>query len=354
MYLPQLAVAAAGLIVSVSAHATFQELWINDIDTGNACARLPASNSPANLATNKCPLMPGDSVTVEMHQQPNDRSCANEAIGGDHYGPINIYMAKVDDSLTAEGSDASWFKVSEMGLVSDAPDYWATGKYRFMSEDNCGHFTFTIPEDIAPGDYLIRAEVIALHVASSPGGAQFYPACFQATVGGSGAAEPDTVKFPGAYSASDPGILINIYTQLDSYAIPGPDPYDGTSPAVAATAYPTTATWNTASQPTAVPSVLPSNLPGAGSSGGASAPASTVAPTTAAPTTVAPTTAAPTAAPTSGSSAGTAAQFAQCGGIGWTGATACQSPYKCSVVNPYYSQESLTTMFLSFRANPGR
>ena len=23
----------------------------------------------------------GDQVTVEMHQQPNDRSCANEAIG---------------------------------------------------------------------------------------------------------------------------------------------------------------------------------------------------------------------------------------------------------------------------------
>lgn len=32
----------------------------------------------------------GDAVTVEMHQQPGDRSCANEAIGGDHYGPINV------------------------------------------------------------------------------------------------------------------------------------------------------------------------------------------------------------------------------------------------------------------------
>jgi cellulase len=38
--------------------------------------------------------------------------------------------------------------------------------------DNCGHYTFTVPKDIAPGDYLIRAEVIALHVASSVGGAQ--------------------------------------------------------------------------------------------------------------------------------------------------------------------------------------
>ena len=36
----------------------------------------------------------GDQVTVEMHQQPGDRSCANEAIGGDHYGPINVSLQR--------------------------------------------------------------------------------------------------------------------------------------------------------------------------------------------------------------------------------------------------------------------
>ena len=35
-------------------------------------------------------FLAGDSVTVEMHQQPNDRSCANEAIGGDHFGPVIV------------------------------------------------------------------------------------------------------------------------------------------------------------------------------------------------------------------------------------------------------------------------
>ncbi|THV04745.1 hypothetical protein K435DRAFT_835269 [Dendrothele bispora CBS 962.96] len=359
MFLPQVLVAAASLIASVSAHATFQEMWINGMDVGNACARLPASNSPGmsnvilvtsvasndlacniigSQAANKCPLMPGDSVTVEMHQQPNDRTCANEAIGGDHFGPVTIYMAKVDNSLTAVGSDASWFKVSELGLVSSAPDYWGSE----VLNDNCGHYTFTIPKDIAPGDYLIRAEVIALHVASSPGGAQFYPACFQATVGGSGTAKPSGVKIPGAYSSNDPGILINIYTQLNSYVIPGPTPYNSASPAVAATPYPTAATWNTASQPKTVPTALPSNLPGAGNSGSSGSASTSVAITTApgstAPTTVASSTVAPTAAPTSGSSGAAAAQWAQCGGIGWTGATQCVSPFKCSVINPYYSQ----------------
>ena len=60
-----------------------------------------------------------------MHQQPGDRNCANEAIGGDHWGPVQVYMAKVDDAASADGPSAGWFKVDEMGLASNNPDYWA-------------------------------------------------------------------------------------------------------------------------------------------------------------------------------------------------------------------------------------
>ena len=42
--------------------------------------------------------------------------------------------------------------------------------------------------------------------------------CFQVNVTGSGTAQPDTVSLPGAYSAQDPGILINIYQTLSTYA----------------------------------------------------------------------------------------------------------------------------------------
>ncbi|KAK2007902.1 family 62 glycosyl hydrolase [Colletotrichum eremochloae] len=37
-------------------------------------------------------------------------------------------------------------------------------------------------------------------------------------------------------------------------------------------------------------------------------------------------------------SSGTVPQFGQCGGQGWTGGTVCQSPYKCTVSNQWYSQ----------------
>lgn len=35
-------------------------------------------------------------------------------------------MAQVSDATTAAGYDAGWFKVAEIGLPSDNPDYWGT------------------------------------------------------------------------------------------------------------------------------------------------------------------------------------------------------------------------------------
>ncbi|PPQ89046.1 hypothetical protein CVT25_006716 [Psilocybe cyanescens] len=328
--------ATAAFIASAAAHATFQELWINNVDAGSSCVRLPNSNSPitsvsgSDIACNTagtskgvCAVNAGDQLTVEMHQQPGDRSCSNEAIGGDHFGPVQVYMAAVSDATTAVGVSQSWFKVAALGMPSKNPNYFGTQ----VLNDNCGHFTFTVPKDIAPGNYLVRAEVIALHVASSLGGAQFYVSCYQINISGSGSAKPPTVKFPGAYSANDPGILVNIHQSLSTYIIPGPTPYGTTIPPVAATPWPTTATWNTANQPKTVPTVVPGSPATTVSSGSGSGP-------TTVSTTVRTTT--PTATPTS-TTPGTVALYGQCGGIGWTGATGCAQG-TCHAVNDYYYQ----------------
>lgn len=69
-----------------------------------------------------------------------------------------------------------------------------------------------LPASLPSGEYLIRAEHIALHSAQSSGGAQFYISCGQLNVTGGGAGTPGPlVAFPGAYKATDPGIMINIY-----------------------------------------------------------------------------------------------------------------------------------------------
>ncbi|TVY85733.1 putative endo-beta-1,4-glucanase D, partial [Lachnellula willkommii] len=178
--------------------------------------------------TGKCTVAAGQTVTVEMHQQPGDRSCANEAIGGAHYGPVIVYLSAVADAATADGS-AGWFKVFEdtwsatsTDAVGDA-DNWGTNDLNTC----CGRMNVLIPSDIPAGDYLLRAEVIALHVASSSGGAQFYMTCYQLTVTGGGSASPSLVSFPGAYQATDPGILINIHAAMSTYIAPGPTVYSG-------------------------------------------------------------------------------------------------------------------------------
>lgn len=66
----------------VAGHATFQDLWVDGVDYGSQCVRLPLSNSPVTSVTSndvrcnansgpvskKCPVKAGSTVTVEMHQ----------------------------------------------------------------------------------------------------------------------------------------------------------------------------------------------------------------------------------------------------------------------------------------------
>ena len=71
---------------------------------------------------------------------------------------------------------------------------------------------FKIPTSLPSGDYLFRIEHIGLHAAASANGAQFYISCGQLSVTGGGTGVPSPlVAFPGAYKATDPGIMLNIY-----------------------------------------------------------------------------------------------------------------------------------------------
>ena len=83
-----------------------------------------------------------------------------------------------------------------------------------------------LPATLAPGNYIIRHEIIALHLATSKGGVEFYPSCTQLNVGGSQTGAPtadELVTLPGAYSDTDPGILDpSVYDTSVDYVFPGP------------------------------------------------------------------------------------------------------------------------------------
>ncbi|KAH6633683.1 glycosyl hydrolase family 61-domain-containing protein [Boeremia exigua] len=311
----------AGIVAVANAHATWQQLWKNGEDLESTCARLPPSNSPIEdytstalqcnvnpaAASGKCSYEAGDTVTIEMHQH-NSRACTEEGIGGAHWGPVLAYMSKVEDAATADGS-SEFFKVYENtwkkapGSTQGDNDLWGTKDLNY----NCGKLDFSIPEDIAPGDYLLRAEAIALHAASSSGGAQHYVTCYQLTVTGSGTATPAGVKFPEAYSKTGPGLGFSIHAPLTEYPAPGPalyargtksDPQLLTFGEISGVAKPS----GGASAPVASASVAPSSAPVAASSAAASsAVATSAAPSSAAEAepTEAATSAAPSAAPSS-------------------------------------------------------
>ncbi|KAF9555146.1 cellulose-growth-specific protein [Agrocybe pediades] len=144
-------------------------------------------------------------------------------------GPVMVYMAKCPGSCTsANSASLQWFKIDEAGLLSGtlAKGQWGNGIVMQKLE-----WTSTIPASLAPGEYLIRHELLALHQANTP---QFYPECAQLIVTGSGNKTPSgsyLASFPGAYKQNDPGVNVNIYTQeaqtITTYKVPGPPVWTG-------------------------------------------------------------------------------------------------------------------------------
>ncbi|KAJ1858459.1 hypothetical protein GGF49_001086 [Coemansia sp. RSA 1853] len=165
-------------------------------------------------STDMCDIKAGSTLTIEFHEE-EDRG--SRAIEGKHYGPCIAYLSK----MTTDGQPSGWFKIFEQGYDPSSKE-WCIDTLNA----NDGQLDITIPGDIEDGDYLLRGEIIALHLAEKKGGAEFYNNCVQLTIsGGTGTAKPDLVEIPGVYAEDDPGIYFNLYDGYDSYSIPGPKVY---------------------------------------------------------------------------------------------------------------------------------
>lgn len=131
-----------------------------------------------------------------------------------HPGPLIFYMARVPDGQNVNSWSPSgnvWFKTDQYGnKVGSYPPF----------DTEMREFYTTIPAKLRPGNYLLRAEHIGLHINGAP---QFYIACAQLAVTGSGTSSPTSfVSFPGAYAANNPGLTFNIYAENGAYPYPGP------------------------------------------------------------------------------------------------------------------------------------
>ncbi|KAL2106570.1 hypothetical protein VUR80DRAFT_6533 [Thermomyces stellatus] len=139
-----------------------------------------------------------------------------------HIGPVLTYVANCGgDCADVDKETLQWVKIDEAGYDAE------TGQWAAIALIESGNkWATTVPETLAPGNYVFRHEIIALHGAGSENGAQNYPQCFNIEITGTGTDNPEGVLGTELYTADEPGILYDPYTGDDSgYVIPGPALY---------------------------------------------------------------------------------------------------------------------------------
>lgn len=127
-------------------------------------------------------------------------------------------MSLSDDVKSDDGS-GEWFKIQDTLFCSDPgnegalTDAWCTWGEPGIS--------FTIPETIPDGEYLVRVEHVAIHGAQgSPDGAEYYYACGQLKVEGStvdSLPDMETISIPGGVQPDDEAVMFNIWTDVSEY-----------------------------------------------------------------------------------------------------------------------------------------
>ncbi|KAI3397811.1 hypothetical protein diail_10344 [Diaporthe ilicicola] len=168
----------AALLTPVLGHWNFESLIINGQDTGvyEYVRKTKNSNSPIQ-----------------------DLGFWIRDVFG-HPGIQQVWLSKAPRTAQSYKGDGGWFKIYSLttsNLTAD-PIYWAP----FVNNVGIQNLTFTLPKDLPSGQYLMRAEGLALPAQRR--GVRRSPV-------------------PGAYTGNEPGILVGLWwPPLRNYTAPGP------------------------------------------------------------------------------------------------------------------------------------
>jgi cellulase len=263
----------ASCIPLALSHGMVYDIWANghryDGWNANGDPKAYPSDTPAWYTANAGggPLHPSDANQTQIicaKGGSNANISAPVAAGADvrlrwwmvdqvwpvgHHGPILSYLASCNGPCASvDMTTLKFVKLEERGWINSSTyqeGYWASDElianngswYVFVSRacvlstDHIAHRTVRIPPQLAPGEYVLRHEIIALHVAfTSTGpysldGAEFYPQCVSLQVVGSGTKTISSgVDARTLYKGDEPGLALNIHTSPDhtDYAMPGP------------------------------------------------------------------------------------------------------------------------------------
>ncbi|KAF2728840.1 glycoside hydrolase [Polyplosphaeria fusca] len=168
----------------------------------------------ATPGTEHIDVVPEQELRLQWNEWPNS-----------HKGPVLTYLASCGKDCTdVDKSALEWVKIDELGWLNSsgmailggtwASDVLISQRFSWVAK---------VPDELASGAYVLRHEIIALHVADEPDGAQAYPQCVNLRVGNGGTKKIEGgVKGDELYTATDAGISVDIHRGVTSYAIPGP------------------------------------------------------------------------------------------------------------------------------------
>ncbi|KAK3388446.1 glycoside hydrolase [Sordaria brevicollis] len=198
--------------------------------------------SPPNTPQHYIPLTPGQNLSAIYYFWLHP------------VGPMSVYLSEpcpippnstLGDCSSVNLEEVKWFKIWESGLLTGpnlAEGTWYQKSFQNWVGDGENRWTVRIPGRVREGRYLVRHEILSLHVA---GGPQWYVGCGHLDVRrgtiregeGEGEGEGELppgeywVKFPGAYREDDPDIFIDIYSEENAnrteYVVPGPRIWPG-------------------------------------------------------------------------------------------------------------------------------
>ncbi|OCL13487.1 lytic polysaccharide monooxygenase [Glonium stellatum] len=180
-----------------------------------------ACNYPGDPAPASIPITAGDNITAVYYDWLHT------------VGPMVVWMADCGESCaTFHATNGKWFKIAQEGLINGTITEGIWFQRAFQEWDGSPSlWTETIPASLKPGNYLIRHEIISLHIANKP---QWYPECAHLTVKGTGTKVPEEqyyAKIPGVWSMNQPEINIDVYSNQSrastTYNIPGPPVWKG-------------------------------------------------------------------------------------------------------------------------------
>ncbi|KAF2181577.1 lytic polysaccharide monooxygenase [Zopfia rhizophila CBS 207.26] len=148
-------------------------------------------------------------------------------------GPIIVWMAYCGPNPTScnsfMGTGKHWFKIDRAGLRDGTIQ---NGQWALKDLISTNYtWSITVPENLEQGAYLLRHEIIALHVPFSP---EFYPECAHFYVTGSGRERPSEeylASIPGVWRDDDQAFHLSIYEEPTAsrteWRIPGPPVWGG-------------------------------------------------------------------------------------------------------------------------------